>query len=61
MSRVALPLLGITCVMQREGRIIYVIARHLGDYSYLLDELDEAPESGKAQADPRHFPSRDFH
>jgi error-prone DNA polymerase len=54
-------LLGITGVVQREGRVIHVIARHLGDYSYLLDELDEAPETGKAQADPRHFPSRDFH
>jgi error-prone DNA polymerase len=54
-------LLGITGVVQREGRVIHVIARHLGDYSYLLDELDEEPESGKAQADPRHFPSRDFH
>ena len=54
-------LLGITGVVQREGRVIHVIARHLGDYSFLLDELDEAPENGKATADPRHFPSRDFH
>jgi error-prone DNA polymerase len=57
-------LLGVTGVVQREGRVIHVIARHLGDYSFLLDELDEEAEnevSGKSSADPRHFPSRDFH
>jgi error-prone DNA polymerase len=57
-------LLGVTGVVQREGRVIHVIARHLGDYSFLLDELDDdaAEEiSGKSTADPRHFPSRDFH
>ena len=57
-------LLGVTGIVQREGRVIHVIARHLGDYSFLLDDLDDdAAEkvSGKSMADPRHFPSRDFH
>ena len=65
-------LLGVRGIVQREGRVIHVIARHLEDLSGLLNDLDaidEAPGEGPMllpahaapQADTASFPSRDFH
>ena len=65
-------LLGITGIVQREGRVIHVIARRLEDLSVRLGELarDDAPaaddlpllvNSAAGVANPGNFPSRDFH
>jgi len=69
-------LLGITGVVQREGRVIHVIARRLEDMSDRLVELarddalaaDELPlmansatVNGPSLASQSNFPSRDFH